>query len=36
LRQVIRETLRKYKQVRSTEDEHADRGGAGITVVNLV
>ncbi|MFY7786409.1 MAG: Smr/MutS family protein, partial [Thermoflexibacteraceae bacterium] len=35
LRQVIREHLRKYKQVRSMQDEHVERGGAGITVVQL-
>jgi DNA mismatch repair protein MutS2 len=35
LRQVIRQDLRKFKQVKSTEDEHVDRGGAGITVINL-
>jgi DNA mismatch repair protein MutS2 len=35
LRQVIREHLRKYKQVRSMQDEHVERGGAGITVVQF-
>ncbi len=35
LRQVIREHLRRYKQVRSMQDEHVERGGAGITVVQL-
>jgi DNA mismatch repair protein MutS2 len=35
LRNVIREQLKKYKEVRSVQDEHADRGGAGITIVNL-
>ncbi|WP_448519703.1 endonuclease MutS2 [Rhodoflexus sp.] len=35
LRTLIREHLRTYKQVSRLEDEHADRGGAGITLVTL-
>ncbi|RZL33339.1 MAG: endonuclease MutS2, partial [Pedobacter sp.] len=35
LRKLLREHLRKYKEVKSLEDEHADRGGDGITYVNL-
>ncbi len=35
LRNLVREQLRRYPQVRKFEDEHADRGGAGITVVNF-
>jgi DNA mismatch repair protein MutS2 len=35
LRKVIREYLRKYSQVSRIEDEHADRGGDGITYVYL-
>jgi DNA mismatch repair protein MutS2 len=35
LRQVMREELRIYKEVHSFHDEHADRGGAGITVVEF-
>jgi len=35
LRKLIREYLRKYPQVSRTEDEHADRGGDGITFVYL-
>ncbi len=35
LRKVVREQLRKYKQVASAGDEHVDRGGDGITVVVL-
>ncbi|NOS56670.1 MAG: endonuclease MutS2 [Cyclobacteriaceae bacterium] len=35
LRKVIREQLKKTKQVASFKDEHADRGGDGITVVVL-
>lgn len=33
LRKLIREYLKKYKQVNRIEDEHADRGGDGITYV---
>lgn len=33
LRKLIREYLRKYSQVSHMEDEHADRGGDGITYV---
>ncbi len=35
LRNLVRTHLRSYKQVVSTEDEHADRGGAGVTVVKM-
>lgn len=35
LRKVVREHLRKYKQIASVSDEHVDRGGDGITVVVL-
>jgi len=35
LRKVIREQLKKTKQVASFKDEHVDRGGDGITVVVL-
>lgn len=35
LRKVIREHLRKIKEVASLADEHADRGGDGITYVVL-
>lgn len=35
LRTVIRDYLRKRKEVLRLEDEHADRGGAGITLVTL-
>jgi DNA mismatch repair protein MutS2 len=35
LRQVLREELRNYKEVKNFHDEHADRGGAGITVVDF-
>jgi DNA mismatch repair protein MutS2 len=33
LRKLIREYLKKYSQVNRVEDEHADRGGDGITYV---
>jgi DNA mismatch repair protein MutS2 len=35
LRKVVREQLKKYKQVASMADEHVERGGDGITVVVL-
>jgi DNA mismatch repair protein MutS2 len=35
LRTLIRELLKKYKQVQSMADDHADRGGAGVTLVRL-
>jgi DNA mismatch repair protein MutS2 len=35
LRKLIREALRKYSQVQKMEDEHADRGGDGVTWVYL-
>lgn len=35
LRQVVRDVLKKNKQVASFADEHVERGGAGITVVVL-
>ena len=35
LRKLIREYLRKYNEVDRMEDEHADRGGDGITYVYL-
>ncbi len=35
LRNLIREHLRNYKEVASIQDEHADRGGAGVTIVKL-
>ncbi|MES2279529.1 MAG: endonuclease MutS2 [Bacteroidota bacterium] len=35
LRKLIRQYLRKYEQVSRLEDEHADRGGDGITYVYL-
>ncbi len=35
LRKLIRNYLKKYSQVDKLEDEHADRGGDGITYVHL-
>ncbi|MES2418241.1 MAG: endonuclease MutS2 [Bacteroidota bacterium] len=35
LRKLIREYLKKYSEVKRIEDEHADRGGDGITYVYL-
>jgi DNA mismatch repair protein MutS2 len=35
LRTLIRNHLRGYKQVGKTQDEHADRGGAGVTLVSI-
>lgn len=35
LRKIIRESLKKYKEVASIENEHVDFGGDGISVVKL-
>jgi DNA mismatch repair protein MutS2 len=35
LRKVVRDQLRKYKEVASVSDEHVDRGGDGITIIVL-
>lgn len=35
LRTLVRNHLRAYKQVGKMEDEHADRGGAGVTIVKI-
>jgi DNA mismatch repair protein MutS2 len=35
LRTLIRQHLRSYKQVESMSDEHADRGGQGVTIVKM-
>jgi DNA mismatch repair protein MutS2 len=35
LRKVVREHLRRYREVASVSDEHVERGGDGITVVVL-
>ncbi|MCG8309703.1 MAG: Smr/MutS family protein [Cytophagales bacterium] len=36
LREVLRKEIKTYKEVKACYDEHADRGGAGITVVELI
>ena len=35
LRELVRNQLREYKEVASMADEHADRGGAGVTIVKM-
>ncbi len=35
LKEEIRRFLKGYPQIASTEDDHADRGGAGITIVRF-
>ncbi len=35
LREVVRNYLKDYPEVRKVSDEHADRGGAGVTIVEL-
>ncbi len=35
LRNLVRHHLRNYKQIASLTDEHADRGGAGVTIVRM-
>lgn len=35
LRNLIRQHLRSYKQVSGMSDEHADRGGQGVTIVRM-
>ncbi|MCS6820971.1 MAG: endonuclease MutS2 [Microscillaceae bacterium] len=35
LRTAIRQHLKKYKQIKQIEDDHADRGGAGVSVLTL-
>ena len=35
LRQLVRNHLKSFKQVGKMQDEHADRGGAGVTVVGM-
>ncbi|MGD6027665.1 Smr/MutS family protein, partial [Xanthomonas citri pv. citri] len=35
LRTLVRNHLRGYSQVAAMNDEHADRGGAGVTLVRL-
>jgi len=35
LRNMVRIHLKRYKQIGTFQDEHADRGGAGVTLVSL-
>lgn len=35
LREIFREELKTYREIRNYHDEHADRGGSGITVVEF-
>jgi DNA mismatch repair protein MutS2 len=35
LRKVVREHLKQFKEIQHMEDEHADRGGDGVTIVRL-
>ena len=35
LRNLIRNHLKQYHQIASVNDEHADRGGAGVTIVKM-
>ncbi len=35
LREIFREELKSYREIKTYHDEHADRGGSGITVVEF-
>jgi DNA mismatch repair protein MutS2 len=35
LRNMVRIHLKRFKQIGTFQDEHADRGGAGVTLVSL-
>mgnify|MGYP001803361781 CR=1 FL=1 len=35
LRQIVRNHLKTYREVTDFRDEHADRGGAGVTIVTM-
>ncbi|MHA8058838.1 endonuclease MutS2 [Aquirufa nivalisilvae] len=35
LRSLVREQLKRYAQIKQVQDEHADRGGAGISVITM-
>ena len=35
LREVIRTHLKTYSNIETMQDEHVDRGGSGITLINL-
>jgi dsDNA-specific endonuclease/ATPase MutS2 len=31
----VKEQLKRYREIKSVQDEHADRGGAGISIVTF-
>ncbi len=35
LRNLIRNHLKQYKSIKKMYDEHADRGGQGVTIVDM-
>ncbi len=35
LRTLVRNHLKQYKEIASLQDEHADRGGSGVTIVRM-
>ena len=35
LREMVRKHLRSFKEIKNFSDEHADRGGAGVTIIEL-
>ncbi|MDJ1471446.1 endonuclease MutS2 [Xanthocytophaga flava] len=35
LRNLIRNHLRRYREIASMNDEHADRGGSGVTIIKM-
>jgi DNA mismatch repair protein MutS2 len=35
LRNLVKEQLKRYREVKLVQDEHADRGGAGISIVTF-
>ena len=35
LREMVRNHLRQFKEIKSYSDEHADRGGPGVTLIEL-
>ncbi len=35
LRNLVKEQLKRYREIKSVQDEHADRGGAGISIVTF-
>jgi DNA mismatch repair protein MutS2 len=35
LRALVKEQLKRYREIKSVQDEHADRGGAGISIIQF-